>query len=134
MSKVKEYYADKAGYYCSEGDCPPIDSSFPVYIENTDLEQSIGVGDTVRVYDGNTLFKPREGVVLFRRNVEGRIILDIDLGSGALAQVYEIQCMRLSKRLPRILWLKFNKSTQEYEVSVKKPDDSVNWYKFKEEI
>ena len=109
-------------------------SGLPSYTEEQSVEQEISVGDVVRVYDSSILFTPKQGVILYKKEVLDHSILDIDLGPGGIVQVYEIQCIKLNKRLPRILWLRFNTETESYEVSVKKPEAGELWAKFKEEL
>jgi hypothetical protein len=104
------------------------------HLVNTAVEQEISVGDAVNVYDTSSLLAPRQGVVLYKKNVAGHSLVDVDLDSNGLIQVYEIQCMKIKKRLPRVLWLKYDVEQSKYDVAIKNPGREPGWAKFKEEV
>jgi len=130
MGRVKEYYMSK-----SESAQPDLGK----YVENLSPEQEISVGDTVRVYDSTSLLEPYEAVVLYKKELNSEIILTVDpctrVGSSDTPrQVFDIQCRKVSKRMPRVLWLKFCNESKEYKVSVSKPSDESGWSRFVESI
>ena len=127
MGKVKEQLLNQ---YCAE---ESLNGSI-LHQEIMEPVQSIEVGDSVRVYDSSVLLTPKEGIVLYSKTIGDAILLSLELKDGSLLQVYEIQCVKLEKRLPRILWLNYDKATGEYLVSPRKVDESGEWFRVKETV
>lgn len=115
MGKVKEQLLDNG-----------------LYTEDTSVEQVINVGDTVVVYDSK-LQEPSLATVLYSKQVAEDIVLSVELKAGGLMQVYEIQCRKAKRQLPRALWLRYDKATKLYEVR-SGPQDGEGWFKVKEEV
>lgn len=132
MGKVKEQLLNSyetMRQYCSEGEQPG--AIPPLYSEDRALEQEIAVGDMVRVYDSHCALQPKEGLVLYKKQVADSNILSVELQGGSLLQVYEIQCMKLNRRMPRVLYVRLLKDGS-YEVSHKK--QGAGWARFREEL
>lgn len=99
--------------------------------EEDSLEQEIKVGHRVRVYDSR-LYPSASGSVIYIKEVEDDVILDIELDDNTIIQVSDIQCRLLKDRVPQIIWVKYENG--EYIVSSKRPEDEENWAVFKEEL
>jgi hypothetical protein len=135
MGKMKnEFWSELVAYNDTLGSLKK-EKVMDKYKEDTNVEQEIVVGNVVRVY-GSLGSVPviYEATVLLAKEFEGARILTVDCEQKGVHTVYDIQCRKLSKRIPRLLWLRFDKESGEYEVSAHEPEDSFGWSKFKEEV
>lgn len=99
--------------------------------EEDSLEQDIRVGHRVKVYDSR-LYPSAKGNVIYTKEVDEDLILDVELDDNTIIQVSEIQCRLLKDRVPQTIWVKYEDGN--YIVSPKRPEDEENWAMFKEEL